>query len=307
MEALSGSTRRGTGSLGKALRLLTEIGSAEPDTLRLTELVSRTNIESSTAYRMLACLADSGFVEKVEGKRYRLGQRVFELGLAAGQHYRDHAAARPTLRRLACMLNAPVTLDMRSGIETVFIEREGPELFGGVKAAIGMRLPIGVASGGVALLAAMHPGEADAAIRANERRYRLYGRDTSQRLRRHVDRARVDGYARTHGIMRPDIGGLGIVVPGLGGGPTFALSLLCDVDRLSDSRALAQEMDEAARQVAAAIAAARQTGPQQCEEPWAGAPLDTEVTAGAAPRPEPHAGAPWRPPAQIDPRTDRQH
>jgi DNA-binding IclR family transcriptional regulator len=254
--------RRGTGSLTKALRLLQEIGSAGPDALRLTELVGRANIDASTAFRMLACLVDEEFVEKVEGKRYRLGRRVFELGLAAGQHFNGHAAARSTLWRLAGRLNMPVTLVMRSRVETVSVESGGPELFPQLAAPIGSRLPIGVDSAGVALLAAMAPGDADALIRANERRYRAFGRDTARALRSHVDRAKVNGYARTISPLCADVGSVGIIVPGEAASPSFALSILCDASRLQDGCEMVPTMRAAAQDIAHAIAAA-QKGPSE--------------------------------------------
>ncbi|HWK47753.1 MAG TPA: helix-turn-helix domain-containing protein [Stellaceae bacterium] len=246
--------RRGTGSLSKALRLLSEIGSAEPAALRLTELVSRTNIESSTAFRMLACLVEEDFLQKVDGKRYRLGQRVFELGLVAGQHFQHYAAARSTLSRLASQLDAPVTLDMRSGAETVHVGREGPEALVGPDGAIGTRLPIGVGAGGVALLAAMPPNEADRLISGNERRYRSYGRDTSRVLRLHVHRARLDGYAC---VVRSDMGSIGIVIPGGAEAPRFALSTSRDAARLRGGMDFVTDIRAAAADIAAALAAAR--------------------------------------------------
>ncbi len=257
MDGGTAPLRRGTGSLAKALRLLQEIGSAEPDTLRLTDLVGRANIDASTAFRMLACLVDEEFVEKVDGKRYRLGRKLFELGLVAGRHFNGHVAARATLGGLADRLNMPVTLVMRSRRETVFVEWEGPELFPSLTSPPGTRLPIGVDSGGVALLAAMAPGEADALIRSNERRYRAFGHYTTRVLRGHVDRAKTRGFAQTVSFRRADVGSVGIVVPGAAGAPTLALSILCEVARLRESHALVADMQAAAQEVARAIAASR--------------------------------------------------
>ena len=258
--ALAGTSARagrpGTGSLRKALRLVTELGAAEAQGLRLTELVGRTNMDTSTAYRMLACLVDEGFLQKVDGKRYRLGQRVFELGLVAGQHFNEHMLAKAAFRRLADRVGATAVLNARSGIETVYLERmDGPETFSGLKQAVGTRLPIGVGSGGVALLAAMQPKEADALIRANERRYRAWGRNTTQVLRRHLDRAKLDGYASTVSFLRPDLGGFGVVVPA--DEPVFALSIIFPAARLSERDALVPEMRNAASEVARAISEAR--------------------------------------------------
>jgi len=247
--------RRGTGSLFKALRLLSEIGSAEPEALRLTELVSRTDLESSTAFRMLACLVEEGFLQRVEGKRYRLGQRVFELGLIAGQHFQGHAAACVTLRRLSGRLGAPVTLDLRSGGETVHVGREGPP--GAARLGpLGTRLPIGVVPGGVALLAAMSADDADRLIRDNERRYRIFGRDTSCILRADVDRARLDGFARIVRPRRPGVGSIGLIVPTAADMPCYALSTECSIGEIRGDLRLIAAVRTAAAEIAVAMAEA---------------------------------------------------
>lgn len=241
--------RQGTGSLTKALRILSEIGFAEPDALRLNEVVSRTGIEPSTAYRMLGCLTDEGFLERIDGKRYRLGRQIFELGLAAGLRYRSGAEIRPILDRLARQLDTPVLLNIRSGAETVYIEREGPELSPGLIAAVGKRVPIGVGAGGVAILAHMAPTDVDRLIRSNERRYRDFGHNTSVVLRRLVNRARTDGFAHNVSFQRPDIGSIGVVVPNPSGTPNLSISILLHVARLNDAPMLAHELGSTAHQL----------------------------------------------------------
>lgn len=254
----AGTKRLGTGSLRKALRLVTELGVAEAEGLRLTELVGRTDIDTLTAYRMLACLVEAGFLQKLEGKRYRLGQRVFELGLVAGQHFNEPVLAKSTLRRLVDRLRATMVLNARSGGETVYVERmEGPDSFPGLRQAVGTRLPIGVGSGGVALLAAMAVKDAETLMHANERRYRTFGRNTAQVLRRHLDRARVDGFASTTSFFRADVAIIGIVVPGDACEPTFTLSIVCPASRLCESSELVSELRIAAHEVASAISAGR--------------------------------------------------
>jgi DNA-binding IclR family transcriptional regulator len=226
MSVAANKTRRGTGSLGKALRLLTEIGSAEPAALRLTDLVSRTDIESSTACRMLSCLVEAEFLEKVDGKRYRLGQRVFELGLVAGQNYRQYAAASPVLRALADHLRAPVTLELCSGSDTVHVANgaAGPA----EPMPVGTRRPIGLTSGGVALLASMPPGDADRLLCKNERRYRLHGHGIARELRHQIQRAQRDGYALVTPPYAAEACSVGLIVPMRFAQPSLALSARCD-------------------------------------------------------------------------------
>ncbi len=252
--SIPATARPGTGSLRKALRLVVELGAAEAEGLRLTELVGRTNMDTSTAYRTLACLVDEGFLQKVEGKRYRLGQRVFELGLIAGQHFTEPRLAKPSLRRLADRIGATAVLAARSGRETVYLERmEGPEHFTGLRSAVGTRLPIGVGAGGIAMLAAMSPENVDAVIASNAARYRSFGRDTVQLLRTRIAQAHADGYASTTSFLRSDVGSIAIVVPDTTNETTLALSIVCGAARLKHAPELASEIRIAALEVATAI------------------------------------------------------
>ena len=245
--------RRGTGSVGKALKLVTELAAAGSGGLRLTDLVGRTNMDTSTACRMLACLVDEEFVQKVDGKRYRLGRRIYELGLAAGQHFTEPSAAKTYLSKLVERIGTTAVLNVRSGAEAVYIERlDGPNEVKGIS-PVGSRLPIGVGSGGLALLAVMEPREAEALLCMNEHRYRAFGRHTSSILRSRLVEAQDVGYAKTVSFVRPDMGSLGVVVPQIGQIPKFAVSIVFDIGKVGPFEDLLSEVRAAASQVARAL------------------------------------------------------
>lgn len=71
-----------TQSAAKALALLRHVGAFHPDGVRLTDLMSITGENRSTAHRLPACLLYQGYVERMEpGKSYRLGLASLEMGL----------------------------------------------------------------------------------------------------------------------------------------------------------------------------------------------------------------------------------
>ncbi|SNV27246.1 IclR family transcriptional regulator [Rhodococcus rhodochrous] len=70
--------QRGTASVLKALQLLDEFLSGE-ESMGVSDIARRAGVPTSTAYRLLAYLVESGFVSK-EGTRYRPGDKLFELG-----------------------------------------------------------------------------------------------------------------------------------------------------------------------------------------------------------------------------------
>ena len=247
---------RGTASLRKALRLLSELADGKQHGLRLTEIVGRTRLDPATAHRMLACLVEESFLQKQPDKRYRLGQRVFELGLLASQFFTEHVHAHESLRRLSETVGAMAMLSVRSGQETVYLDCvEGPEPFQGLRTEIGTRLPIGIGAGGVALLAEMAPDEADTLLRANAPRYRAFGRDVPRVLRPRIEQARRRGFSATRSFLRPDLRAMGVAIPAAPGG--FAIGIVGDESRLSDTEALASKLRAAADEVSAAVLVAR--------------------------------------------------
>ncbi len=255
---------RGTGSLRKALALLSSMACAEQEGLRLTEIVGRTGLDPATAHRMLACLVDEGFLQKRPDKRYRLGSRIFELGLVAGHIHTERVHAHRPLRRLAESIGASVVLSRRSGAETVYIDRvEGPEILSGLLAKLGTRLPIGIGAGGVALLAAMEPETADALISRNTAHYRRFDRAAPLLLRQRVEEAKTRGFAMTASFLRPDVWAMGVVVPAEHKAPSFAVSVVSGNCRPEDASRLAPELRRTAASVSRAIAdgpAAHHTG-----------------------------------------------
>jgi DNA-binding IclR family transcriptional regulator len=251
--AATRTPQRGTGSLRKALRLISGLAESQQQGLRLNEIVGRTNLDPATAHRMLACLVEEGFLQKRADKRYRLGPRIFELGLVAGHSFPERVQAQPALARLATQLGATAMLSARSRGETVYLARvDGPECFPRLRSDIGTRLPIGIGAAGVALLAAMQPDDADALLRANAAQYRRFDRQAPSLLRRRIEAAKSDGFAVTESFLHPGVVAMGVVVPGAA--PEFAISIRGSAARLAGPRQLAPELRRAAAEVARAIA-----------------------------------------------------
>jgi DNA-binding IclR family transcriptional regulator len=106
--------------------------------LGTNEIARRTGINASTVSRLLATLAQAGFVERVaESGRYRLGLRLLQLGNAVLARLDLREVARPHLVALAdetgetATLSAPdehdaVTVDFAQSASTVqYVARVG--------------------------------------------------------------------------------------------------------------------------------------------------------------------------------------
>ena len=104
-EPLDTADRQATPSVTKALQLLDAFRHAGP-TLGVSEIARLAGVPKSTAFRLLAYLEQSGFVER-EGREYCLGRHLFELGnsvpLCRPRGLRDVAA--PHLSQLFVKTN----------------------------------------------------------------------------------------------------------------------------------------------------------------------------------------------------------
>nr|WP_237182699.1 IclR family transcriptional regulator [Roseomonas marmotae] len=247
------SRQEGTGSLRRALILLKEVGSADETGLRLTELVGRTGLETSTAHRLLACLVEEGFLQKLDSKRYMLGPQLFELGLVTAARMDRYAAAEEPLRDLAARVRAVAVLNQRSAWETVYLKRVTPPASGmAIRGTVGTRLPIGIGAGGVALLASMDMARAEELLHTNDHRYRRFHRHAPDLLRRRMDRARQDGFAVTESFRHPGVNALGLVIPAAAGEPELSLGLVGpEIDAIHPHR-LIDEMRRTADEIVAA-------------------------------------------------------
>jgi DNA-binding IclR family transcriptional regulator len=246
------SRQEGTGSLRRALALLKELGSADEAGLRLTELVGRTGLETSTAHRLLACLVEEGFLQKLDNKRYMLGPQLFELGLVSAARMDRYAAAEGPLRDLAGRVGAVAVLNQRSAWETIYLKRVPCPTTGmTIRGTVGTRLPIGIGAGGVALLASMDAAKAEELLRANDHRYRRFHRHAPDLLRRRLDQARQDGFAVTESFRHPGVNALGLVIPAAEGSPELSLGLVGpDIDARRPDR-LIGEMQRTVQEIAA--------------------------------------------------------
>lgn len=98
------------GSVASALEVLETLGGALAP-MSFTDIVTRLGRPKSSVHRMLATLVDHGFVDKPgEGGPYRLGVKLWGLGLGALGDRELLSVSRPHLERL--MARSEETVDL---------------------------------------------------------------------------------------------------------------------------------------------------------------------------------------------------
>ncbi|GAA5236691.1 IclR family transcriptional regulator [Verticiella sediminum] len=208
-----GDEPRGTQSIGRAVTLLRAIASRGRRGIRIDELVGMSGLPKTTCVRVLGRLCREGLVAR-DGhtNKFYLGRLLYELGLLAQPRYRLGEACEPVLRRLAEHTRDTVYLSERSGFEAVCIACcVGDYPIKAVPLDVGVRRPLGVGVGGVAILAALDPREASQVVGGIGRRYTGFDGLTAARVLRHVRESVSIGYATGPSPGAP--GALSVGVP----------------------------------------------------------------------------------------------
>ena len=228
----------GAQSIRRAVAVLRILAVGQEHGVRLTDIVEESGLNRPTVHRILRVLVEEGAVEQdPDTRRYLVGQEVSLLGLARGARVPVRAVAEPFLRRLAEEIGDTVFLTIRSGFDSICVDRKtGTYPVKVLSIEIGARRPLGVGVGGLVLLAWLPAAEAAAIIKANESRLAHHDL-TPSKLGDRVRAARARGYAYTEtGVVR---GTKALAVPVFGPArqAIAAISVAAIADRLPPARA----------------------------------------------------------------------
>lgn len=256
-KAGAGESRDGTQSIVRAVALLKEIAAHNFAGTRLVDLANDTDLKAATAHRILACLVREGLVMHRRGTRqYFLGPLAYELGLASSMHFNLKEISRPVLRRLARTTGDTVFLTVRSGADSVVIDRaEGGYPIKVLTQEVGARRPLGSTVGGLALLLELTHDEVGQIVSANAQRLTRYGHLSEAVLWRMIRRSRSIGYGLNENDIFEGVTGVGVAVPHGFGRPSAALSVVAISPRLAAERRdeVVKLLRESARQLGQAL------------------------------------------------------
>ena len=150
--------------LDRAFRILEELADG-PSEMAGIELSARVKLHRSTTHRLLAILEKNRFVERNQANsRYRLGWRLFELGMIAASRLDLYERAKPRLMELVKETGETAHIGiLRQGEVISLLNFEG-ERSVRMPATVGRRTPLHCTSQGKAILAFSPPEEVDAVL-----------------------------------------------------------------------------------------------------------------------------------------------
>ena len=224
-------------TIDRAARVLWVLARGSRAGLPLGSVGRLSGFSKGTTHRLLAALIEAGFVfQDPETRHYRLGAGLSLLA-RIGQQQDVGAAAAPCLERLAEATSDTIYASVREGPTAVCIGREiGSFPIRTLSLEIGVRRPLGVGSGSLALLAFLPDDEIEVILKHNEMRYREFDGYDVAYVRKAIAKSRRNGFASVDGRIVAGMNALGVPVYDSAGNVVAALSLAAIADRVSGDR-----------------------------------------------------------------------
>ena len=204
-----------------ALELISEHGE-----LGVTELGRKLEVHKATASRLIATLAERGFVERDPlTEKFRLGYGLISLAGAAVGGNDLVRAARPILDELAERTTETVNLGVLTGDSVVYVDQiTGTRAIVSVS-WVGRRTPLHCTSNGKVILAFSTEVERERLLRAPLTKLTPRTITDVRKLRAQLEEIRVRGYAQTMEELEEGLNAVSAPVRGMTGELVAALSV----------------------------------------------------------------------------------
>lgn len=225
LERTAGMEKRPSGaqSIERAFEILRIISGNSSQGMRLKEIAAEAGLSAPTTHRILQTLQRKGAIERFRDKHhYVIGSELTLLGLSSTlREFRERAA--PSLRMLSNEVGDAVFLSVRSGLDTVCIDRKiGNFPVQVLSIEIGSRRPLGISANGVAILSRTPKAEADSIIQSNAERLKAYGASLST-IKERVSRSRNNGFVVIRKAIVKDTSAIAFPVYDVVGRPIAAI------------------------------------------------------------------------------------
>ena len=200
----------GAQSLRRALQLLRLLAQHQEDGLKLSDVITASGLERSTAHRLLSCLVEEQFAERdPDGKAYRLGIDAMQLGFASMRRVPLVDSCRALMQKLARMSGDTVFLVIRQGDYCVCLHREEGHFPVKVFTTdVGGRRLLGIGAGGLALMAMLPDDEIERILDRHAQEYERAG-FTPSSMAQAVRKTRLTGYADITDTITVGVSGVG--------------------------------------------------------------------------------------------------
>ncbi len=221
--------------------------------LTVSEISRRTGLHLATASRLVAELAEHGFLARDADRRVRVGMRLWELGTRASPTMSLRDAAMPFLEGVHDVVGHHVQLGVLDGDEVLFLERlTAPGAVVNYTRIAG-RLPMHGSSSGLVLLAHGPAALQERILAGPLKAYTAHTITNPTALRSTLADIRRQGYAYCPGYLHEEALGIAAPVRGRQGDVVAAFSVIVPND--AGAASVVPVVRTAARGVSRALAA----------------------------------------------------
>lgn len=217
--------------LGKA-RLILEAFTAAEGTLSLSDLVRRTGVAKATVHRLAQELLRWGVLERA-GTRYRLGLRLFEMGLLVPRQRILREAALPYMEDLLLATQETIHFAVHEGIEVLYIEKIIMHRGLTAQSRVAGRLPLYCTATGKVILAFSAPQLYEDVVRAGLAPLTRHTITSPGLLADQLARVHAQGVATECEETRLGYASLAVPVLGRSGALAGALSITAPTSRMN--------------------------------------------------------------------------
>lgn len=206
------------------LRLL----SSHVEPLPAAAIARDLSLPRSTTYKLLAALAEQGFVTHLpESRRYGLGVTAFEVGSAYSRQAPLARVGRPAVARLVDEARQTAHLAILHGRDVLYVVEERAPGRPPLVSDVDVRLPAHLTASGLAMLSALPAAQVRALFpdRAAFVHRHDSGPSTPGQLRAVLTQARIHRYAREVGTVTPGFESVGVPVLDHRGHPVAAVAV----------------------------------------------------------------------------------
>jgi DNA-binding IclR family transcriptional regulator len=144
----------------RAARILDSFRPERPE-LGVSEIARELNMHKSTVHRLLATLELDGFVHRIDGSRYTLGWKLFELGAIVPGWHRLRQVVLDVLGSLVAETGETAHLAVLDEGQVLYVEKVESQSRLRMPSAVGKRIPTHCTALGKVLLAGLGRSELD--------------------------------------------------------------------------------------------------------------------------------------------------
>lgn len=236
--------------ISRAMRVLRVIATQGRRGMSFKAVAAGSQLPPSTVHRLLKSLLVEGLVHRdARTSKYHLGHLLHELGLLAVPNFHFTRWCQQALDRLAATTQDTVYLSERIGDEAVATDyRAGTYPLQALSLHVGVRRPLGVGAGGLAMLSVMEPALARQIVAVNAASLPALGNLDEAFLLRAIAQARDLGYAYLEDKATRGMAAVAVALQDARAGALGAISVTAVPARMANGRA-AQVADEIRKEV----------------------------------------------------------